>query len=185
MVAKTVTPTEEQSAAHEALAATIAEAAERVLAGYSDEQLLAKPQARWVTLVKSAVRSALREQHPFLLERVSAWQLGRLLTEHLRNAVRASQFEAFERQLTAIYGPLDEGGLQEELPIWGPINGVYVVEVHAPTFEIAERDKSWSADDELRRAGQSCSTPVLSSPTSLATGLCGINPTPLRLPITR
>jgi len=147
MVAKTETPTEDLSAAREALAAAIAEAAERALAGYTDEQLLGKPQARWVTLVKSAVRSALREQNPLLLERVSAWQCGRLLTEQVRNVVRASQFEAFERQLTAIYGPLEEGGPREGLPIWGPINGVYVVEVPAPTFEIAERDKSWSADD--------------------------------------
>jgi hypothetical protein len=147
MVAKTETRSEEQNAAREVLAVVIAEAAERVLAGYTDEQLLGKPQARWVTLVKSAVRAALRERHPLLLEQMSAWQFGRLLTEQVRNVVREFQFEAFERQLTAMYGPLEGDRLREEVPIWGPINGVYVVEVPAPILEVADRDKPWSADD--------------------------------------
>jgi hypothetical protein len=145
MVAKTVTPTEEQSAAREVLAAAIAEAAERVLAGYSDEQLLAKPQARWVMVVKGAVRSVLREQQPLLLGRVSARQLGRLLTDKVRGEVRLAQGLAFERSLAALYGPLGDV-THDPARLSGPINGVYVYEVSVPSVD-EFRDGICSADE--------------------------------------
>jgi hypothetical protein len=134
MVVKAVTATEEQAAAREMLASAIAEIAERVLAGYSDEQLLGKMQARWVVLVKGSVRAALSKQQPLLLERVSAWQLGRLLSEQVRGEVRRAQGLAFERSLAAIYGPLGDVTHDPER-LSGPINGVYVYQVSVPSFD--------------------------------------------------
>ncbi len=147
MIEQEIVRSDEQMAIRTALAEVITSTARRVLAEQTDAQLLGQEQARWAALVKRTVRAALRAQHPKLLEQVSAWRLGQLLNNQVRDEVRKHQFAAFERELSAIYGPLEGSQAEEPLPISGPINGVYLVEVAAPSPEFVERDKAWSADD--------------------------------------
>lgn len=145
MVAKRAAAAGEEQGTREALAAAIAEAAERELAGWGDERLLGQARARVILRVKRVVRVHLGRTAPEMVAGVTSWRLHRLLDEIVPGEVGRAQFGAFERELTAIYGPI-EGDTFDPSRLSGPINGVYIYDI-SPREEEASGDEAWTAGE--------------------------------------
>ena len=143
MVAKTAIPTEEQTAAREAVAAAITEAADQILADWEDDRLLGQPRARTIVQVTRAVRVRVGRGSPDVVARVTSWRLRRLIDELVPPAVSRAQGRALQRR----YADEEPSESELEFEISEPVNGVTVIGIKLPPREDTPQDKACSVDE--------------------------------------
>lgn len=114
------------------LFAALVTATQHALAQYNDTEILAIRQDRLVRLLREAIRDSVRAMEFERFNRVNPRLFDRALRAYITIEVRKRQSLAFEEQLAAEYGPLeqlDSAALAEHYVV---VNGIGVVEVEAP-----------------------------------------------------
>jgi hypothetical protein len=115
----------------EQLFAAVVTATLYALEQYDDAAVLAIRQDQLVARLTAIVRDTIRITEAERFAGVKPRLLNRALRAYIAKEVRKRQSRAFEEQLAAEYGPLEQGDTASQAEPYTVINGISVIEVES------------------------------------------------------